>query len=230
MHSYTIHKNGSNVGPLTLEQAKAGLADGTFAASDLAWRPGVPQWAPLAQRLAEDGGAVPPPLPASVAPNLPATPAKSGLSTGALVGIILGVVGVVMIVVIGLLAALAIPAFKKVRNTAIEKTMINDARQISSAFNQICAEEAKEEVTLKELRAYLPGLSNGTKISLKPGTPPVDFSDVSADSLKLHRNGTFMLVNPRYDHGQSMRPEIQTQTVPEPDAIVFETTDGTVLN
>lgn len=68
MYSYTINKNGKNEGPFSLEQAKAGLADGTFAPGDLAWRPGLAVWAPLSQRLAEDCGETPP-----VIPNAPTT-------------------------------------------------------------------------------------------------------------------------------------------------------------
>jgi type IV pilus assembly protein PilA len=42
----------------------------------------------------------------------------------------------IVVVIIGLLAAMAIPAFQKVRQNSIEKTLANDARQIASAANQ----------------------------------------------------------------------------------------------
>jgi prepilin-type N-terminal cleavage/methylation domain-containing protein len=43
----------------------------------------------------------------------------------------------IVVVIIGLLAAMAIPAFAKVRKNAIAKAMTNDARQVASAIQQI---------------------------------------------------------------------------------------------
>ena len=43
----------------------------------------------------------------------------------------------IVVVIIGLLAAMAIPAFQKVRRQAYAKAMVNDARQIGSAMQQI---------------------------------------------------------------------------------------------
>jgi type IV pilus assembly protein PilA len=42
----------------------------------------------------------------------------------------------VVVVIIGLLAALAIPAFQKVRSTSQDKTVLNNARQLSSGADQ----------------------------------------------------------------------------------------------
>jgi type IV pilus assembly protein PilA len=42
----------------------------------------------------------------------------------------------IVVVIIGLLAAMAIPAFQKVRHDAIKKTLINDARIVSNAAQQ----------------------------------------------------------------------------------------------
>lgn len=52
----------------------------------------------------------------------------------------------IVIVVIGLLAAMAIPAFKKVRNSSIEKTLINDARVLSAAAMNFLSENPGETV------------------------------------------------------------------------------------
>ena len=46
----------------------------------------------------------------------------------------------IVVVIIGLLAAMAIPAFQKVRRSSIGKTMANDARQIGAAMQQIALE------------------------------------------------------------------------------------------
>jgi type IV pilus assembly protein PilA len=43
----------------------------------------------------------------------------------------------IVVVIIGLLAAMAVPAFQKVRKNSIGKAMANDARQIASACQQI---------------------------------------------------------------------------------------------
>jgi type IV pilus assembly protein PilA len=48
----------------------------------------------------------------------------------------------IVVVIIGLLAAMAIPAFQKVRTDAFAKTMVNDARQIGAAMQQIGTEYA----------------------------------------------------------------------------------------
>jgi type IV pilus assembly protein PilA len=54
----------------------------------------------------------------------------------------------IVVVIIGLLAAMAIPAFQKVRTNSIGKTIINDARQIGSAAQQYFMEEGVSSVTL----------------------------------------------------------------------------------
>ncbi|HEU5080129.1 MAG TPA: type II secretion system protein [Opitutaceae bacterium] len=46
----------------------------------------------------------------------------------------------IVVVIIGLLAAMAIPAFQKVRRSSIGKAMANDARQIGAAMQQIALE------------------------------------------------------------------------------------------
>lgn len=78
----------------------------------------------------------------------------------------------IVVVIIGLLAALAIPAFKKVRNTAVEKTLFNDARQISSACNQYFSENASNSVTFGGIvgsNNYISGLSSGTLVAQEGG-------------------------------------------------------------
>lgn len=48
----------------------------------------------------------------------------------------------IVVVIIGLLAAMAIPAFQKVRQNSIGKAMENDARQLASAAQQYFLENA----------------------------------------------------------------------------------------
>lgn len=53
----------------------------------------------------------------------------------------------VMVVIIGLLAALAIPAFQKVRQSSIAKVCINNKRQLDSGFEQYLLENKKTPAT-----------------------------------------------------------------------------------
>ena len=46
----------------------------------------------------------------------------------------------IVVVIIGLLAAMAIPAFQKVRQSSVEKTLMNDAKQVAGAANQYMME------------------------------------------------------------------------------------------
>jgi len=53
----------------------------------------------------------------------------------------------IVVVIIGLLAAMAIPAFQKVRASSLEKAMLNDGRQIGAAIQQYCMEYGVTTVT-----------------------------------------------------------------------------------
>ena len=54
----------------------------------------------------------------------------------------------IVVVIIGLLAAMAIPAFQKVRQSSIEKTLVNDAKQLASAANQYFMEFGTSTISL----------------------------------------------------------------------------------
>jgi Zn-dependent protease with chaperone function len=56
----------------------------------------------------------------------------------------------VMVVVIGLLAAMAIPAFQKVRQQSMAKACINNQRMLSAAFEQAVLENGKVPATYDE--------------------------------------------------------------------------------
>lgn len=80
----------------------------------------------------------------------------------------------IVVVIIGLLAAMAIPAFQKVRQSSIEKTLINDAKQVAGAANQYMMEygvatvqfnsNAAGNVTTPELSQYVKQVSKGNQI------------------------------------------------------------------
>ena len=53
----------------------------------------------------------------------------------------------IVVVIIGLLAAMAIPAFNKVRATSQDKAVINNLRQFASAAQQYMLDEGASQVT-----------------------------------------------------------------------------------
>ena len=83
----------------------------------------------------------------------------------------------IVVVIIGLLAAMAIPAFQKVRTSSIEKTLINDAKQVAGAANQYMMENGLSIVTATyttstgqvfgPLSSYVKYISKGNEL---PGT------------------------------------------------------------
>ena len=68
----------------------------------------------------------------------------------------------IVVVIIGLLAAMAVPAFQKVRTTSQEKTIVNNLRQLASGADQYFLEEGASTVT----SALLVG--NGSAFYVKP--------------------------------------------------------------
>ena len=54
----------------------------------------------------------------------------------------------IVVVIIGLLAAMAIPAFQKVRQDSRESAVVNDARQLASAAQQYMLENNVTTVTV----------------------------------------------------------------------------------
>jgi type IV pilus assembly protein PilA len=57
----------------------------------------------------------------------------------------------IVVVIIGLLAAMAIPAFQKVRASSQQKTILNNLRQINSAAQQYFLEKGASEVAIDDL-------------------------------------------------------------------------------
>jgi type IV pilus assembly protein PilA len=57
----------------------------------------------------------------------------------------------IVVVIIGLLAAMAIPAFQKVRTNSQDKAVLNNARQLSAGADQYFLENGVSTVTLSDL-------------------------------------------------------------------------------
>ena len=65
----------------------------------------------------------------------------------------------IVVVIIGLLAAMAIPAFQKVRQSSQDKAVLNNARQLSAAADQYFLENGVSSVS----RDNLVGATNYVK-------------------------------------------------------------------
>jgi type IV pilus assembly protein PilA len=57
----------------------------------------------------------------------------------------------IVVVIIGLLAAMAIPAFQKVRQASQDKTVLNNARQLSAAADQYFLENGASTAGITNL-------------------------------------------------------------------------------
>ncbi len=57
----------------------------------------------------------------------------------------------IVVVIIGLLAAMAIPAFQKVRQSSQDKAVLNNARQLSAAADQFYLENGVSTVASTDL-------------------------------------------------------------------------------
>ena len=66
----------------------------------------------------------------------------------------------IVVVIIGLLAAMAIPAFQKVRQSSQDKAVLNNARQLSAAADQYYLENGVSTVS----SANLVGATNYVKV------------------------------------------------------------------
>lgn len=63
----------------------------------------------------------------------------------------------IVVVIIGLLAAMAIPAFQKVRRTSQEKTILNNLRQLNAAAQQYFLEATSGATTVGFTNLVGPG-------------------------------------------------------------------------
>ena len=99
----------------------------------------------------------------------------------------------IVVVIIGLLAAMAIPAFQKVRTNSQDKAVLNNARQLSAGADQYYLENGVSTVALAALlgptsyvkalnsvanETYPAGFSQGTTITVASvaGTRTITYS------------------------------------------------------
>src|SRR5271163_1311101 len=80
----------------------------------------------------------------------------------------------IVVVIIGLLAAMAIPAFQKVRTSSQDKAVLNNARQLSAGADQYYLENGVSTVVLTDLlgpTSYVKALN-----TVANETYPADFT------------------------------------------------------
>ena len=118
----------------------------------------------------------------------------------AMAGFILGYVSIPFtVVLVGLLAAMAIPAFQKVREASLQKVMQNEARQIAAAAQQVMLENGGKPVTFHvdpttgtvsgPIGTYVHHLTKGT---------------TEVDGVIEGPGGSFSLHNPHVLRGREM--------------------------
>lgn len=139
----------------------------------------------------------------------------------------------IVVVIIGLLSALAIPAFKKVRNNAVEKAMINDARQIASAAQQHMSENAMTYATVSQIGRALVNqkLSAGVSCTTATDNPTpgtwattavaANASWQTGNTTVIRQNEYFMLGHANYSSTMSSHPAINAQITTEATCIIF---------
>ena len=118
----------------------------------------------------------------------------------------------IVVVIIGLLAAMAIPAFQKVRADSMAKAMVNDARQLGAAMQQIGTEYA--------------GIANGETITItiaaQTGAVTSDLLAANAFHPAVPANEVTKYVN-RTSKGYSMvgGTVVYTFQIDNPNATAF---------
>lgn len=127
--------------------------------------------------------------------------------------------GVTTIATTGVMASLAVPALKKARNAAVEKSLVNDARQLSSAANQWWAEHGETSCIAADLvgpTSYISFLSDGTRIGVTSGDNHpgletlVNVSSPEAKKLTLKAGSRLVLGNEKYERALSSNPSVKT--------------------
>lgn len=121
---YTIARNGQQLGTATEAQLRAGLANGTYQATDLLWTEGMAEWKTASEVFGLPSAAVSAPQPSSPAAHRPgpvamATPQAAGGTSGlAITSLVLGLCGLLCGILSGLPAIITGHiARSKIRNS-----------------------------------------------------------------------------------------------------------------
>lgn len=126
-------------------------------------------------------------------------PALTG-SGIAMAGFILGYASIVFgTIIAGLFAAMAIPAFQKVREASLQKMMNNEARQIAAAAQQVMLEKGEQRVEF-HIDAQTGAVSGPLVEYVKQITPGTQ----EVDGVIENAQDTFSLQNPRVYGGREI--------------------------
>ena len=102
----------------------------------------------------------------------------------------------IVVVIIGLLAAMAIPAFQKVRRSSTKSTMANDIKQLAGAANQYFMEFGVSEVAYSNIVNKHNDTKAGYLKELSKGVDPA--GDTKTDGLKMGSTEVITLVHPNF--------------------------------
>jgi len=101
----------------------------------------------------------------------------------------------IVVVIIGLLAAMAIPAFQKVRATSQDKAVTNNLRQLASGAQQYMLEYGVGTVATTSLfsAGYLTTITDDTKVANETYPTQIDADDteISATGVAGARTVTY---------------------------------------
>ncbi len=103
----------------------------------------------------------------------------------------------IVVVIIGLLAAMAIPAFQKVRDNSVGKAMENDARQIAAAAQQYFLENGG----ITSITFSVDSTSGLVTGPLSSFVKSISKGSSSGSALSLDED--FTMSNPQYRGGTS---------------------------
>lgn len=104
----------------------------------------------------------------------------------------------IVVVIIGLLAAMAIPAFQKVRENSVGKAMENDARQIAAAAQQYFLENGG----ITSISFSINSATGEISAPLSSFVKSVSKGTSSASALSL--DADFTMSNPQYKTGATV--------------------------
>jgi len=102
----------------------------------------------------------------------------------------------IVVVIIGLLAAMAIPAFRKIRESSRSSAMDNDARQLAAAQPYML------ENSLSTVTASIINLTGAVGTPLDAYVSQVG-KGYTSTSVTITANGTFSLAHPQVATGSS---------------------------
>ena len=104
----------------------------------------------------------------------------------------------IVVVIIGLLAAMAVPAFQKVRRNSIQSTLINDASKVAGFANTYMMDYGVSSVTASytdgvvggELSVYVRQISKGNVL---PSTFYASANNYTVGNSALGENSSFSI-------------------------------------